>query len=194
MTDDAHRQEAPALSRPLTAAEVPPEGLEIEIVASEAERAALAGMNALPAVSSLAASLRVRRWRGDGLEVTGDLRARLRQTCVATLEDFDSEIVEPIDLRFAPPREAPRPRSRRGQAEPEPVELDAMGEDPPDPLIGGTIDLGAVVSEFLTLALDPYPRKPGATFVEPAPEQASDTVSPFARLRRPDGSEPPRSE
>lgn len=195
MTDDVHRQEAPALSRPLTAAEVPPEGLEIEIVASEAERAALADMNSLPAVFSFAAALRVRRWRGDGLEVTGELRASLRQTCVATLEDFDSEIVEPIDLRFAaPPREAPRPRSRRGQTEPEPIELDAMGEDPPDPLVGGMVDLGSMLSEFLTLALDPYPRKPGAAFVEPAPEQASDAVSPFARLRRPGGSEPPRSE
>ncbi|WP_442753957.1 YceD family protein [Methylocystis sp. JAN1] len=173
---------AQPLSRPLTITEVPSEGLEAEIVATEGERAALAEMNDIPAVLSLTATLRARRWRGEGLEVTGELRARVRQTCVVTLEEFESDVVEPIDLRFAPPQQAPRPRSRRRDAEPEPAEHDAMGEDPPDPLVGGAVDLGQIASEFLTLALDPYPRRPGAEFVEPAPEKADDAVSPFARL------------
>jgi hypothetical protein len=185
--------EAPPLSRTLALAEVPPEGLEITIVASEAECAALANLNALPAVSAMSATLRARRWRGDGLEVSGDLRATIRQTCVMSLEDFDSALVEPIELRFTPPREEPRARSRRH--EPEPIEQDALGDDPPDPLIGGAVDLGAVVSEFFTLALDPYPRKPGAEFVEPAPEQEAEpvAVSPFAKLR-PANDEPPADE
>ena len=185
---------APALSRPLSLTEVPPEGVDIEIVATDAERAALAELNDLPAIPELTATLRARRWRGDGLEVTGELRAKVRQTCVATLEDFDSEIVEPIEMRFAAPKEPPRPRSRRGQPEPEPIEVDTLGDDPPDALVGGAVDLGGIVSEFLTLALDPYPRKPGAVFVEPAPEVAGDTVSPFARLRGVGGGEPPAGE
>lgn len=189
MTDNRHggdraASDASPLSRPLAAAEVPPEGLDVDIVASGEERDALARLNALAAVLGLSATLRVRRWRGDGLEVLGELRARVRQTCVLTLEEFDAEIVEPIELRFAPPREAPRPRSRRHEAEPESLDHDALGEDPPDTLIGGVVDLGGVVSEFLTLALDPYPHKPGAAFAEPAPEDASPVVSPFAQLRR----------
>lgn len=187
MTQHGQGGDAP-LSRPLTVAEVPPEGLELEIVATEPERAALARLNGIPAVLSLVARLRVRRFRGDGLEATGGLQARLRQTCVLSLEDFDSDVQEPIEVRFAPPAEAPRPRSRRRGAEPdEPQEHEVLGDDPPDPLIGGSVDLGAVVSEFLTLALDPYPRRPGAQFAEPAPEEqaAAASVSPFARLRRP---------
>lgn len=189
MTRDTRDPPSPAepapLSRPVAVAEVPPEGLEMEIVATAAERAALAALNGLPEISAFAATLRLRRWRGDGLEVTGELRARLRQTCVVTLEDFESGVVEPVEMRFAPPADAPRPRSRRHEPapEPEPHEHDALGEDPPDPLIGGVADVGAVVSEFLTLALDPYPRKPGAEFVEPAPESPSN-VSPFSQLRR----------
>ncbi|WP_424362149.1 YceD family protein [Methylocystis parvus] len=188
MTDErlgrnAAHSGVPPLSRPLAATEVPAEGLEIQVVATDAERAALAEINDIPAVLSLTAELRARRWRGDGLEVTGELRARVRQTCVITLEDFESDIVEPVELRFVPPQEAPRPRSRRRDAEPEPVEHDALGDDPPDELVGGAVDLGEIASEFLTLALDPYPRKPGAEFVEPAPEKAEDSVSPFARLR-----------
>lgn len=180
---DAPAPEPPPVSRPLAVADVPPEGLETEIVASEAERDALAALNGLPAVLSLSARLDVRRWRGDGLEVTGDLRARVRQICVLTLEEFETEIDAPIDLRFAPPREAPRPRSRRHEPEPEPAAHD-LGDDPPDELVGGAVDLGAVVSEFLTLSLDPYPHKPGARFEEPAPESGDNVVSPFAALRR----------
>lgn len=184
MTQHGQGDETP-LSRPVTLAEVPPEGLEIEIVATEAERAALARLNDIPAVLSLTARLRVRRWRRDGLEATGALEARVRQTCVLSLEEFDSDLSEPIEVRFAPPAEAPRPRSRRHE-ETEPHEHELLGEDPPDPLVGGAADLGAVVAEFLTLALDPYPHKPGASFAEPSPEDAAAAkVSPFAQLRRP---------
>ncbi|MGJ0510094.1 MAG: YceD family protein [Methylocystis sp.] len=177
------KSEPAPLSRLASLSETPPEGLDVDIVANAAERAALAELNGLPAIDALTAALRLRRWRGDGLEVTGELRARLRQTCVVTLEDFDTEVVESIEMRFAPPAEEPRPRSRRHEPEPEPHEHDALAEDPPDPLVGGVVDLGALVAEFFTLALDPYPRKPGAEFVEPAPEDASN-VSPFAQLRR----------
>ena len=63
-----------------------------------------------------------------------------------------------------------------------PAGWQCLAEDPPDPLIGGVVDLGACISEFLTLALDPYPRKPGAQFNEPAPAADAET-SPFAKLR-----------
>ncbi len=189
MKEHPPSQPAPPLSRPLTLAEVPPEGLELRIVASEAERAALAAANALPGVAALEAQLRARRWRGDGLALEGELRARITQTCVVTLDDFETDIVEPIELRFAPPAESPRLRAHRG--EPEPAEHDALGEDPPDPLIGDAVDVGAVVSEFFTLALDPYPRKPGAEFVEPSPAAASEATSPFAQLKVIAGGKPP---
>lgn len=181
-----------ALSRPLSAAEVPPEGLDLSIVATEAERDALARLNSLPAVLSFEARLRARRWRGDGLEIEGELSAEIRQTCVLTLEAFDSTIVQPIDIRFAPAKEAPPARSRRAAPEPEPEE-DISGEDPPDPLIGGVADLGAVASEFFTLALDPYPRRPGAEFVEPAPAAGGEAISPFAKLKA-RGGEPPAND
>jgi hypothetical protein len=169
----------PPLSRRLAVSDVPPEGLDVAISATPDECAALASLNGLPAVHALQAELRAQRWRGDGLKIDGELRASVRQTCVATLEEFDSQIVEPIHMRFAPsPEEAPRSRRRNA----EPVEI-ALDEDPPDPLIGGAVDLGAVASEFLTLALDPYPRKPGVHFVEPTGDGA-EVVSPFAALGR----------
>jgi hypothetical protein len=185
-----------ALERPLKVTEVPPEGLDIGIVASDAERDALARLNALVAVPVLEAKLRVRRWRGDGLAVEGELRAIVRQVCVLTVEEFDAEILTPVEVRFAPerpPATARRARgARRDDAGDEAALTVRLDDDPPDPLVGGGIDLGAVVSEFLTLALDPYPRKPGAQFVEPAPADATAEASPFVLLRKdaPKPSEP----
>jgi len=181
------------MSRPLSLTEVPPEGLETEIVATEAERAALAKLNGLPAILSLEARLRAKRWRGDGLDIEGELHARLRQICVVTLDEFDSNVVEPVHVRFAPPQEAPRPSSHRGASGEEHAH-DSLDEDPPDPLVGGAVDIGAIVSEFLTLALDPYPRKPGVEFVEPAPAIRSESVSPFAKLQTVVGNKPAAGE
>ena len=36
--------------------------------------------------------------------------------------------------------------------------------EPPDEIVNGQIDLGAITAEFLVLGLDPYPRKPGVDF------------------------------
>ena len=183
MTETQHAA-PPPLFRPLAVSDVPPEGVEIDIVANAAEREALAALNGLPAVLSFSALLRARKWRGDGLEIDGELRARIRQTCVVTLEEFDSDVVEPIHLRFAPRRDAPRSRRRAEEADrtAAPQTHDPLGEEPPDELVGGAVDLGAAASEFLTLSLDPYPRKPGAAFAAAEPE-ASDNVSPFATLK-----------
>lgn len=177
MNNVSHSQ--PPLSRRLALADVPPEGLDVDISATPAECASLASHNALPAVHSLHAKLRAQRQRSDGLKIDGELRASVRQTCVATLEEFDSEIVEPIHMSFAPPPDE-APRSRRRHEEAAEISLD---EDPPDPLIGGGVDLGAIASEFFSLALDPYPRKPGAHFVEPQPGDGAQAISPFAALR-----------
>jgi hypothetical protein len=44
------------------------------------------------------------------------------------------------------------------------IEVKLNEDDPPEPIVDGIIDLGAVTLEFLALALDPYPRKPGVSF------------------------------
>ena len=112
MSQSPHTEPSP-LSRPASVAATPPEGLEIDIVANDAERAALADLNGLVAIPALTAKLRVKRWRCEGLEVEGEVRATVRQNCVVTLEPFDAEIVSPLHLHFAPlPEENARRRPR----------------------------------------------------------------------------------
>jgi len=157
---------------------LPADGLSQTIEANSDERAALAAANRLPAIASLTASFVVRRSGRGGARVTGEVHAEITQLCVVSLEPFAATVDEPVDVRFAPAATAAAPR--RGKADDaEMVEIG--GEDPPDPIIDGTVDLGALAAEFFALGLDPYPRKPGVAF-DP-PEDAPDgDESPFAAL------------
>jgi hypothetical protein len=197
-----------AFSRALDVDEVPPEGLDLTISATEAERQALAAENGLEGLAKLEAQLQVTPSRGGGLAVSGEMRASITQICVVTLEPFDSEVVEPIDVKFAPAplsaiaglssREA-KELGRAGRraprrSEPPPKVLEAEGDDPPDPIIDGRIDLGALAAEFLALSFDPHPRKPGVDFEETRfSEPAEAAESPFAKLGALKVSLPPRS-
>src|SRR5262249_58019291 len=94
------------------------------------------------------------------------------QTCVVTLEPMTSELREPIDLAFEPPRADARPADGD--------DIDPRAEDEPETLVDGVADLGAAATEFLLLAIDPYPRKPGAVF--DAPKSDDSGAHPFAAL------------
>jgi hypothetical protein len=60
------------------------------------------------------------------------------------------------------------------------LDIDVDAADGPERMVGGVVDLGAVATEFLLLAIDPYPRKPGAVFAAPPAENAA--ANPFAAL------------
>lgn len=157
-------------SHPVAVGDLPPHGLHLELNPDAAACAALARQAGVLAVSDLKAKLHFAPERRDGVHVTGQLTATVRQTCGVTLEAFDAPLSEVIDVHFVPP----------GTAAPEPDEDNA--QDPPDEIVDGRIDAGALVGEFLTLGVDPYPRKPGAVFEPPAEDAAA--LSPFAALAR----------
>jgi len=144
-----------------------------DLEASAEMRAALAQPVGVVAIERLSASLNVARRGRDGFHVSGEVRATVRQTCVVTLEPVINEISEPIDVDFAPPR-ADKLNDLNE------IELNADAPDEPEPLTGNSIDLGLVATEFLIIAVDPYPRKPDAAFAVPAAGDAA--AHPFAAL------------
>jgi hypothetical protein len=95
--------------------------------------------------------------------------------CVVTLDPFDNQISEVIAVRFAPA--AAGDRHTRA--------IEVGEEDPPDTLVDGVLDLALLATEFLALAIDPYPRKPGAVFEAPAETQpeADPRFAALARLK-----------
>lgn len=145
------------------------QGMDVVVEASAAERAALARRMGIPDVQSLVCRFRVTRCAAERFAASGHLSARVVQTCVITLDDFSAEVDEQFRLRFVP------------------VGEEADDIDPEDPVdeVGyrdGVLDLGEAAAEQLGLALDPYPRRPGAALPEadadPAPPH------PFDMLRR----------
>ena len=125
-------------------------------------RAALAESIGLRALPRLEASFDVSRHGREGLHVVGRVSATVGQNCVVTLEPIDSEIDEAVDLVFEPGvRRRRHPHEDGGGSK---VAID----DAPEPLVGGVVDLGVVATEFLTLGIDPYPRKSDAEFTAPA--------------------------
>ena len=162
-----------------------PEG-RIAIEAKPEECAALAAANALPSVSWLRASLVVKP-EPRGFHVTGEVRAKLSLTCVVTLEDFEAELREAVDVHFAEPPASLAGGRRRAPPSP-PPEIDVGDEEPPEPIVNGYANLGKAIAEFFALGIDPYPRKPGVAFEgsdvarEVGPDPARE--SPFAALAR----------
>jgi uncharacterized metal-binding protein YceD (DUF177 family) len=153
--------------------DIPEAGLHIEIDAPEAVRAQLTALAGLRELSKLSAVFDLARL-GGGVRVLGQVQARVGQTCVVTLEPIESELDESVDLKFAPRL------AQSIQPKAETVGLHAVGDEPPEPLSDGKVDLGAIATEFLLLGIDPYPRKADAKF---SPVKSDDgSAKPFAAL------------
>ncbi len=157
-------------SVPVAVDDLPDTGGHYELSADAQARAAVAKIADLPGVTELQATLDVVR-RGAGVQVSGEVTARVVQNCVVTLEPIENDVRETVDLLFAEQSETEPdagPRRRK------------KGDEPPEPLVGGVIDLGALATEFVILGLDPYPRKAGAEFAPPALEEGRE--NPFQAL------------
>lgn len=158
------------LSRPVDVGRLPRGRAEITVEASAEECAALARDFDIPAVRDLVGRF-VLSGSLNRLTVTGTVEAVATQVCTVTLEPFEARLREPVEVVFS---DAPPPEEdEEGTPENAP--------EPPDPIVNGRIDLGALTAEFLALGLDPYPRKPGVDF---EPVASGPESGPFDALRR----------
>ncbi|MEH6664027.1 MAG: DUF177 domain-containing protein [Brevundimonas sp.] len=150
-------------------------GVTRDLEPDEAERARIARTLDLIELPEFRARLTVKPAE-TGWTLSGQVRAHAVQRCGLTLEPLPAEIDESfvIDMVEADPRA--------------PLEVDVDPEDDgPDVIEDGVIDLGVYAVEQLALALDPFPRKPGAVFEQP--EQPAEE-SPFAVLKQLKPSDP----
>lgn len=166
-------------SFPIPVSQIPDAGLHHELTASDAQRERLREVGGVLDVRRASASFDVFNISGERVQVTGTVRSRVLQTCVVTLDEIENDIEEHIDVTFAPasliPSKARMPSGDDGEDAAEIPDL-------PEPIIDGQIDLGELAAEFLLLAIEPYPRKPGAVFESPAEELDPDE-HPFAALK-----------
>ena len=160
---------------------IPAGGRNEVLEADAAARAALAEALGLQALDGLEAEAELKRTTGDELRARGRVWAEVIQACVVTDEPVRAHVDEAFDILFRPaPARAPD----------EEVELSA-GECDVVFYEGGAVDLGAAAADTLALALDPYPRAPGAeaALAEAGVKSEADleaervAASPFAVLK-----------
>ncbi len=179
---------ASPLSHLVKIEEIPEAGLRIAIRADDAARAAIAKTDGLVAIPSLEADLEVVKESATKFRVAGPLRARVVQTCVVSLEAFESDIEAEVEAEFAVAGEtgAPLPRAPREARFDSGVSPTLAAQlDAPEPIVDGRIDVGALAEEFFILSLDPHPRKPGVHFdAEGFSQNSDDVASPFAVLKK----------
>jgi hypothetical protein len=172
--------DATLFSRPVDLAEIPDLGTSRTVDASPEERRAIADAYGLREVRTLTGEARFTPVGRTGYLVEGRVRADIVQTCVVSLVPVDQSIDEPFSVRFS------RDAADRIAAQAHPgaeIELNLAAGEPPEPLSGSSIDLGQVVLEHFVLAIDPYPRAPGAQLPpEAAASLDAEEISPFAAL------------
>jgi len=145
----------PELRRPVSVAEIGPSGLDSMVEASPVECVALARRMGVPAVLSFSCRFHLARAVGGVVAARGRLAALVVRTCVVSLDDFQTAVEEDFRIRFVP--------AGTETDNPDPEADDEI------PFAGTVIDLGEAAAQQLALALDPYPRKPGAELPESAP-------------------------
>ena len=165
----------------INVAVLPRAGFPVRLRADGAERQLVAEACGVNRIDRLEADLDLLRWRGGGVEIRGSVRATLEQDCVVTLEPLIQEIDQKIEATFLPEGSKLARKARRHAQE---IVVDPEGPDAPETFGGDVIDVWPVVVEFLVLAIDPFPRSPGARLeAELAGTNEADIQSPFAVLK-----------
>lgn len=142
-------------SRPLPVEGIVPDKIRNEsVAATEAECAALAKRFDLRSLSGLKGVMTVLRVsEGNIIRVAGTIEAEVVQTCVVSLQGVSGQVRTQFDTYFTEDRkEGPDTECDPDQEE---EMSDVMGD--------GILDLGELTAQYLSLALEPYPRAPGVS-------------------------------
>jgi len=166
-------QARPEFSRPFVIDRLGFGAVTETLRANPEERVRLAKRMGLVSLDGFAATVRLQRDLNTGfIHVSGRLEGDVVQTCILTLAAFPTHVEDSFETEFS---------SDAAEIGDE-ITLD-MENEPPEPIIDGVIDLGELVSQYLSLALDPYPRAPGAALDPSWVETDRQATSPFAALK-----------
>ena len=154
----------PALDWSYRTTEIPEGGLRENRTATEEERAALAAELEILSCEKLAVSFTIRATGKGHYRLAGQLKGRVTQPCVVTLEPVSEAVEGDFDVEYWPPASMPETGEE---------EMEALAAAEIEPIEHGRIDAGRIVFETLAASLNPYPRKPGAEFEETEPEPPS---------------------
>lgn len=143
---------APEFSRRVELSRVSSRSTAMPIVAEPGEREALARRFGLLALDRLEAEISLARLAGGFIRLTARFTAAVVQACVVSLDPVPGVLTEEFSLLY-------------GRSAPDSAVVVDLESEIVEPFEGDAIDVGEAVAQQLALALDPYPRAPGARLV-----------------------------
>lgn len=155
--------------------------VEIALAADEEVRKKLAKRFGLEAIEELSAEVTARR-EGRRIRIEGRFRGKPVQRCVVTDRPVGSTLKEDFAVVFLP-------EIAEAEAEGDDGDLDIHTWEDFEPLTGDWVDVGEVVAQSFSLALEPYPRSPEAGEIDQDSyyceqmRQEEERESPFAVLK-----------
>lgn len=183
-------------SFPVAVAKIGREPLTVTFEADERQRALLAKRYGILSVDSLAGqAVLCRESDGMTIAVKGAFKATVTQACVVTLEPVPDEIEEDFEGWYLDESQAKsfmKARKLRADTEiddpfdeheDEQTMMPAEHDDP-EPVLNGSVEVGELVAQYLSLALDPYPKSEKALALGPVGDDSPpEKTSPFAVLK-----------
>lgn len=129
---------------------------------------------------------------GGIIHAMGTVRADLTQSCVVSLAPVAAHVEDEFEGWFGDKAASAvsfaKARSER-EVKKGHTEIEVMEESAdPEPIIGGKVDIGELATQYLSLALDPYPQAEGVANVYVSePKEDNDGAelrkSPFEALK-----------
>ncbi|MDY0009598.1 MAG: DUF177 domain-containing protein [Bdellovibrionales bacterium] len=166
----------PEFSRLIAIDGIAPDKTRKESVkADDAECAALAKRLGLRDLRNFSADLNIRRVPGGtAVRIEGRLQADVVQACVISLQDVHAHVEGTFDTYFTEDAEQAREEISFTLDD----DLDAA-----EMVHNGMIDLGEVVTQYLSLEIPPYPRAPGVSLAAQLSESGTaKKANPFQAL------------
>ena len=151
----------------IEADDVTDEKLRMSITPDKDARANLLRRLGILGFESLKADLELRREQGGMVVyVKGHIQATLQQACVVSLDPIETKVSEDFEAWFADSEQAVALAKVKHDKQ-----VKANGETPildehedPEQIVEGKIDLGELVTQHLSLSINPYPHKEGVVY------------------------------
>ena len=164
---------------------------KMRISATEDVRKALCVRLDLAVISSLSADVTLHREKGNVIHVNGLMKANVTQHCVVTMDPVQTQIEQTFEGWYADQDRivmlAKARHERLGRLTDSEIPILEEKEDP-EPLANGMIDIGELIVQSLSLALDDFPRRRGLEETEVVeisvgPTESSLRKNPFEGLK-----------
>lgn len=184
----------PEWSHFISAEDVTGRPVTYTISPADDQMASLCARLGVVSVEKLIANVTLQRHPGNMIvHVSGDIDAQVTQACVITAELVKDEIKERFEAWYADQDQAVSlAKARRERLSPKDTfEQPIMEEsEDPEPIIDGQIDLGELVTQYLSLSINPYPRSKEALLREESMNVGTKNIktseiydNPFAALK-----------